>query len=533
MTRPVIPQIVLVRVATSGGPYRVGETLSVAYVEASAGRLLAHEPAGTTPLDERDTMLPETISAVVIRAAEPFASGETLAFAFVDPAFARIHRVASPPPLGYVERRDPMRSLADGDSMRAGSALNGLPASAGSPASVTLGASGQKAPANGASPSPNDATGTTALPPSNETGRVSLRLRDPSEAAVAPIPAPRSEPTVSRPADASGLSDLVAAALLPHTAPSRGSVVAAPSPDSVIVAPSPGIPTLVGGSRSDMADASGQLVDARADANGGRDVSGRPMTNDVWSALHEHCEAATADRDRANGPGAGRLAEATYAGLLLRSQWSDDRSRRVAQVTTRLFAIDRLGWFRHALAIRLLLADDIACGDQAVQRDAIRHLHAVRLAANEALGRPLLAASMPNFAVSAAWLESIETPATARALAGLRNAIETSATDDPPPAPSEPRRSLGTIGRSELAAAPAGSVDALLPLLVTTEFASDDVTAAARAYRQEALDAFAQVADASEAVRLNAMARANRALDDRLSVLVRAIGEAHDGLAVA
>jgi len=54
-----------------------------------------------------------------------------------------------------------------------------------------------------------------------------------------------------------------------------------------------------------------------------------------------------------------------------------------------------------------------------------------------------------------------------------------------------------------------------------------------RGRRQEALDAFAQVADASEAVRLNAMARANRALDDRLSVLVRAIGEAHDGLAVA
>jgi len=531
MTRPVIPQIILVRVATSGGPYRVDETLSVAYVEASAGRLLAHGAAGTTPLDERDTMLPETISAVVIRAAEPFASGETLAFAFVDPAFARIHRVASPPPFGYVERRDPMRSLADGDPTRADSIMNGLPASAGSPASAMLAASGQKAPANGASPSPDDATGPTVLPPSDETQRVPQRLRDASEAAVAPIPAPRSGPTVSLPADPAGLADSVAAAPLPDSAPSRNAVVAAPSPDSVIVVP--GIPALVRESGSDLADTSGLLIDARMEADGGRDVSGRPTTNDVRSTFNVRGEAATVDRDRANAPGAGRLAEATYVGLLLRSQWSDDRARRVAQVTTRLFAIDRLGWFRHALAIRLLLADEIACGDPAVERDAIRHLHAVRTAATEALGRPLLAASMPNFAVSAAWLESIETPATARALAGLRKAIETSATDDRPPAPREPRRSLGAIGRSELAAAPAGSVDALLPLLVTTEFASDDVTTAARAYRHEALDAFAQVADASEAVRLNAMARANRALDDRLSVLVRTIGEAHDGLAVA
>jgi len=489
MTRPVIPQIVLVRVATSGGPYRVGETLSVAYVEASAGRLLAHEPAGTTPLDERDAMLPETISAVVIRAAEPFASGETLAFAFVDPAFARIHRVSSPPPRGYVERRDPMRSLPEGDSARAGNAATHM-----APTTVT-------------GPATSAVSSTSLTSPRNELS-VPRTVRDAAEPPVRPRSTPPSE--------------LVATAAIDDDAR---------LPDPIVVESSLGVSrTTIDSPPSGLTD--GDRV-SLGDAAAGSDGDDGASPSEVWSAFDEPADAASAGSDAESGPGVGRLAEATYRGLLLRCQWSDDRARRVAQVATRLFAIDRLGWFRHTLAIRLLLADDIACVDPIVEREAVRQLQAVRAAATEALGRPLLAASMPNFTVSAAWLESIETPATARALAGLRNAIVTSATDDRPPASREPRRSLGAIGRSELAAAPAGSIDALFPLLITTEFADGDVTAAARAYRQEALDAFAQVADASETVRLNAMARPNRALDDRLSVLVRAIGEAHDGLAVA
>ena len=109
----------------------------------------------------------------------------------------------------------------------------------------------------------------------------------------------------------------------------------------------------------------------------------------------------------------------TEAELTLRLRWSGDRVRRFVQVCDKLFTVERLGWYRHSLALRLLVPDEVCCADSAVQREAQQQLRMLREATAETLGNPLLAAFMPNFSVTPSWLESLETSEIARALGGF------------------------------------------------------------------------------------------------------------------
>ena len=104
-------------------------------------------------------------------------------------------------------------------------------------------------------------------------------------------------------------------------------------------------------------------------------------------------------------------AEPPGAPVGLRLEWTVARVGRLLSLSEKLLSIDRLGWYRHALAMRLLLPDEIALVDVEANETASRQLRTLKIAATEALGTPLLAALMPNFTLDEEWLRSIETPA--------------------------------------------------------------------------------------------------------------------------
>jgi len=222
-------------------------------------------------------------------------------------------------------------------------------------------------------------------------------------------------------------------------------------------------------------------------------------------------------------------------GVEIHLEWTSDRVRRFITVVDKLFTVERLGWYRHVLAMRLLVPDRIVCGDAPSDMEAMRHLHALRAASVETLGRPLLAAFMPNFAVTPDWLESIDSPAAARALAGVRAAIAPFVTDGVATtlAPSDQDWTVGRIVRSDYDRAPAASVEALMPVLIASESAHDELTHRLSAYRRTLGDVFGQTAGSAEAVRLGAMTQPNHSLDDRLWQLVGTVGETFGGLSVA
>jgi hypothetical protein len=243
----------------------------------------------------------------------------------------------------------------------------------------------------------------------------------------------------------------------------------------------------------------------------------------------ERFEAPAPLRSQATLP-AGRTA----LGVRTRLAWSADRVRRFVQVCDKLFTVDRLGWYRHTLAMRLLLADEVSCGEPQVDREIIPHLRALRTSALETLGRPLLAAFMPSFYVTPEWLDSLDDPVAARAVAALREAIQAHAVDDRSLEGSgDSGWSEGEITRGELMETPATSLEAFLPLLIANVSPLEALTNRLTAYRRALVDLFGQTAGSVEAVRLSQMTQPNHVLDDRLWQLVGAVGECLGGLATA
>jgi hypothetical protein len=261
------------------------------------------------------------------------------------------------------------------------------------------------------------------------------------------------------------------------------------------------------------------------------------------AALPEPAAAALPEPKAARNmaEAAVHLAQASPASsarrrVRVRLRWGRARARRFIQVADKLFTVDRLGWYRHSLAMRLLVPDDISTGDDPTDAEATAHLDVLRVTAAEALGRPLLAAFMPNFSVDAAWLDTIDVPAAARAAAGLRTAIAGRAVDDDghfDPGELEADVTIGVISRSELLDAPASSIETLLPIFIPSASPHQRVGACLGDYRRALIDLFRQTAEAPPAVRLRQMVQPNHALDDRLWHLVGAIGESFAELVVA
>ena len=401
-----LPELVFVRVLTAGGPYHVGDVLSLAFVSPLVGRLAAH--ASRRVQDEvpafDSTLVPESISVAVERSAAAYVEGDELTLSFVDPAVARIH------------------------------------------------------PRNG-----------RVAPP---------RARDIAARHDAAAPAePRSESRPEQPHDPPALS-----------------------------LREPASPIMPCASRADDGDASGNKV----------------LLGSILDAISPYVPSS----------GASLPAPAARTGVRIRLHWNAERVRRFVKVVDRLFTVDRLGWYRHALAMRLLVPDEIATGDELSDVEAMRHVHALRSAAVETLGRPLLAALMPNFSVTHEWLDTLDSPATARALAGIRDTIAPHLDDDDASHAELDRAwTIGTIGRQEFLQTPAGSVEAQLPILISHVSPNAQFSDVLTGYRQALSDLFGQTAHCPDAVRLNVMSQPNHSLDDRLWQLVGVVGDTFGALA--
>jgi hypothetical protein len=401
-TTRTLPDIAFVRVLTPGGPYRIGSTLSVAFVTPDVGRLAAHDaPADVIEPRDPSDLIPETISACVLRAAGPYAAGTSLTLSFVDPSIARIHETT---PDGRRERAD-RDGLVDRRHAAASSAIAEV-----------------------------DRPIPIAIAPAVE--RVEVQ------------PVERFEPR----------------AIVPPETVAHETIA------SLLVA----------------------------------------------------------------GPAPSSLRAHVRRGARVRLDWNRDRVRRFVQVVDKLFAIDRLGWYRHVFAMRLLVPDAVVCGDSQTDVEALRHLHALRAASIETLGRPLLAAFMPNFTVTSDWLDSLDKPAAARALAGLRESLLPFAGADAVAADEcESAWTIASIQKSEIERVPATSVEALLPLFIPYTSSIPELTEKLAAYRSTLIDIFGSTTQPAEAVRIHQMSEPNHALDDRLRQLSDAVSEAFGGLVVA
>jgi|SRR5271156_2243814 len=225
------------------------------------------------------------------------------------------------------------------------------------------------------------------------------------------------------------------------------------------------------------------------------------------------------------GPGAVRV----------RLLWTPQRVRRFVAVADKLLTVDRLGWYRHALAVRLLLPDEIATGDNQCDSNAKRCLDDLRAAAQETFGRPLLGALMPNFAVTPDWLDALDDPKLARSLSDLREILADRIDDDTTARPSaiDDRSSVGVIRRTDLFETTTSSIDATFAVLVPSFSAHTALTGTLVAYREALVELFVQTAQSVDTVRLTQMTQPNRVLDDRLWQLVSAVSTSFDGLAVA
>ncbi len=218
-------------------------------------------------------------------------------------------------------------------------------------------------------------------------------------------------------------------------------------------------------------------------------------------------------------------APAAGSGVTLRLRWSADRVRRFVQVCDKLFTVERLGWYRHSLVLRLLVPDEVSCADTIAQGEAQQHLATLRAAVAETLGNPLLAAFMPNFSVTPAWLQSLETSEVARALASFRGLI---APHLPDAAPAKPwtsenlEETLGFLTRKELLETPF-AIEAGLALLIPHASAAGELSQSLGIYRAQLGELFGQMAETPEKTRLTTMTQPNHVLDDQLWQLVSAI----------
>ncbi len=467
-----LPELVIVRVLTAGGPYRVGDALSVAFVTPTIGRLVAHAPADVARICGSLASIPEIISVCVTHAAPPYARDAVLTLSFVDPGVARIH----PAVQKISDTVDvPDARHARGSELHEGSAvtpeLRGWSASAARQSNFDR--SGDVSPAE---------------PAKNGNGLAVPYLAD-AENSVAAF---------------SAAHDIVGGC--------------APTPIATTVEPAANQPSEA----------------ASCERNAISENSTNRHTPDA-AASADRMASESADYGAGNdGRGQRANAQVALAGVRVRLHWNPDRVRRFVQVVDKLFTVDRLGWHRHAFAMRLLVPDEITCGDAVSDAEATRHLVALRAAAVETLGRPMLAAFMPNFTVTPEWLDSLDSPAAARALAGLREAIVVHVVDGVVPSlPVDAFVTTGVVERRELLRQPGSIIESVLPILVADRAADPLLCQRLRDYRRTLIDVFGQTAKSPEAVRINQMAQPNHALDDRLWQLVGVVGQSLGNLVVA
>jgi hypothetical protein len=220
-------------------------------------------------------------------------------------------------------------------------------------------------------------------------------------------------------------------------------------------------------------------------------------------------------------------------GPFLAMRWTPDRIRRFVQVSDKLFTVDRLGWYRHSLALRLLLPDEVTGVDPNFSTVLDEHLQQLRSDATASLGVPLLGAFMPNFAVTPAWLESFGDGTTEQTLQVFRNEAAARFEDT-----AEPHEVTEDITRTPLRDAclidgTPKSLEAALALLIPHVSAKSLLTEALTAYRNDLVDLFEQMSAAAETVRLKTMSQPNHLLDERLWQLTGTVGELFGPLAVA
>ncbi len=511
----LVPELALARVVTGGGPYRPGDELSLAFTSPTVSRVVAHDAelrVKCVPLER--ALVPETIAVVITHAAAPYASGEVLTLSFVDPRVARVHEspqrqapsiVAKPSsdPVGLdepgapaVERGDlrpfetygaDMASVQRPTTERRSGELSGSRTKSDEPP-IARTVAGER-PATQTTPKEShDATLPTGERPTAERLHESLSAQTYATEARIDTTNPHSE----RPLRASGLDVFDSFDL--------------PAPSQI---------------------RSGERMTFREDAHFAHDVEARRAFA-LEASTHDDTGAAGSPSPLMHPPRNGRVT--------VRLDWSSERLRRFVQVVDKLFTIDRLGWYRHSLAMRLLIPDDIACDDMLASVEAMRHLQALRAAAVESLGKPLLAACMPGFSISSEWLATLESSREARAIAGLREALLPYADDGERPIETplgEALQTVGTIARRELLPENATSVEAFLPLLIPSTAHDAALGLRLAEYRRLLVELFAQTARASEAVRMHQMAQPNHSLDDRLWQLVGAAAEAFGSFAHA
>lgn len=225
-------------------------------------------------------------------------------------------------------------------------------------------------------------------------------------------------------------------------------------------------------------------------------------------------------------PARGVAALGRTGELCLSLRWTPEDARRFIAMTDKLFTVDRLGWYRHSLAARLLVADTLRLPDARASLEANAQLETLRNCASEALGAPLLAVFMPHFTVDKAWLASLEPPSLARSIAALRATLAPHLCERPVSEFSDPAFLSGTILRAEWDGAPAASVEAFLALLIPQQAADANVTLRVGEYRAALLELFGQTAQTSPTVRLKTMTAANHVLDERLWNLAGALQDA-------
>jgi len=214
-----------------------------------------------------------------------------------------------------------------------------------------------------------------------------------------------------------------------------------------------------------------------------------------------------------------RALLATYT-----SERDIEEARRFIAVVDKLFTVERLGWHRHTLAMRLLLPDNIVLGRQS-SHDVLSLLESLRTAATEALNVPLLTAFMPHFSADATWLASLETPALLAAATTLHDLIERQGGVEFE-APRNTPELIGSIAPEEWASWASAGTNAFLALLWPNGARHPAVAQRLTDYRSALLELLGQMAQAPTAVQSSQMAQSNPVLDDRLWNLAGAFQDA-------
>jgi hypothetical protein len=177
--------------------------------------------------------------------------------------------------------------------------------------------------------------------------------------------------------------------------------------------------------------------------------------------------------------------------------------------------------------MRMLLPDEIVSTDASSAAEIADHLRLLRESTAEALGRPLVAAFMPNFSVTTEWLDSLDHPTAAHSVSRLREVLLRDSLDvEPVERDGNIAWTEGIVTHRELEEISATSVEAMLPLLIANFSPRATVTEKLTAYRHALIELFGQTTGSPEAVRLSQMTLPNHILDDCLWQLVGCVSEA-------